>query len=67
MSISNKLLKWYSVWYVSDNIVICRVCHAEQTMAEKNTAFEHSRGCGHSRYESYPWSDLERIREGGEK
>ncbi|MBD8574184.1 hypothetical protein IFR09_04635 [Pseudomonas syringae] len=64
MSISERLIKWHSLWQINRGIVICRSCRAQQREAEKTSSFNHLQGCQCPEPYTLPWSDLDRIAAG---
>jgi hypothetical protein len=61
MSANEDLIAWNTRWRLSNGIVSCKTCGAEQSENDREVMFEHQAGCGYAGQGARPWDDLYRI------
>jgi hypothetical protein len=62
MTASEDLIDWNDRWKITNGIVSCRSCQAQQKEIDRSEAFVHSPACGYSGQQRNPWDDLDAIR-----
>jgi len=62
MTASEDLTDWNGRWKITNGIVSCRTCRAQQKEINRSEAFVHSSACGYSGKRHNPWDDLDAIR-----
>lgn len=62
MTANEDLIDWNGRWQITNAVVSCRACHAQQKEADRSAAFVHSPGCGYAGHPRNPWDDLDTIR-----
>lgn len=62
MTANEDLIDWNSRWRISNSVVSCRTCQAQQQETNRSVAFVHSPGCGFAGQLRNPWDDLHAIR-----
>jgi hypothetical protein len=62
MTASEDLIDWNDRWKITNGIVYCRSCQAQQKEIDRGEAFVHSSDFGYSGQRCSPWDDLDAIR-----
>jgi hypothetical protein len=61
MTASEDLIDWNGRWKITNGVVSCRSCQAQQKEIDRSEAFVHSSACGYSGQRRNPWDDLDSI------
>jgi hypothetical protein len=61
MTASEDLTDWNSLWQITNGVVSCRTCQAQQKEIDRSEAFVHSSACGYAGQRRNPWDDLDAI------
>lgn len=61
MTPTERLLHWHAKWKISEDIFVCRTCHAEQR--ETGFDFVHVSGCREAALGVQPWQALAQVRD----
>jgi hypothetical protein len=55
------LIDWNVRWRISNGVVSCKTCQAQQCEIDRHSAFSHAGHCGHASHRTMPWDDLDSI------
>jgi hypothetical protein len=61
MSANEDLIDWNGHWHITNGVMSCRACQAQQKETDRRVAFVHSSACGYSVQRRNPWDDLDAI------
>ena len=61
MTATEDLIDWNSRWRISNGVVSCRTCQAQQREIDRSASFAHSLDCCQAGQRFTPWDDLDEI------
>ena len=60
---SYNLVEWNKRWRLSNGVVLCKRCLAEQREVDRSSSFTHVPGCRYTEKRETPWEDLDSMRQ----
>lgn len=61
MTANEDLIDWNFRWHITNGVVSCQTCQAQQKEIDRSAVFVHSSGCGYAGQLRNQWDDLNAI------
>lgn len=54
-------MEWHNNWRITQGIISCKTCHAEQLECDRENAFAHAPGCSKAAQGIHPGQALDDV------